>query len=89
MNATIEISLYPLSEDYVKIVTDFILNVKKNKDIEVVTNGMSTQLFGDFTKIMNILTIEIPQVWNELPAIFVVKIGNGLLKSEELPSELK
>lgn len=80
MNATIEISLYALTENYVPIVLDFIAKIKENKELEVVTNGLSTQIFGDYATIMNILTEDMKFVLEQVPSVFVLKIGKGILK---------
>lgn len=80
MKATIEISLYALTENYVPIVLDFIAKIKENKELEVVTNGLSTQIFGDYATIMNILTEDMKFVLEQVPSVFVLKIGKGILK---------
>ncbi|TAG54511.1 MAG: hypothetical protein EAZ27_08865 [Cytophagales bacterium] len=80
MNATIEISLYALTENYVQIVLDFIAKIKENKELEFVTNGLSTQIFGDYATIMNILTEDMKFVLEQVPSVFVLKIGKGILK---------
>lgn len=81
MKASIEISMYPLNEEYVDFILDFINNLNANKNIEVQTNGMSTQIFGDYFEIMKTLTDEMYNSYQKAgKAIFVLKIVNAYLK---------
>ena len=83
MNASIEISMYPLNEEYVKFIKEFIDNINKNKKLEIETNGMSTQIFGDYFEIMETLTKEIYHSYQKAGAtVFVLKIVNAHLKQE-------
>ena len=40
MRITIELSLYPLTENYVARIRDFIARLKAYKELEVVTNAL-------------------------------------------------
>ncbi|MDQ3049077.1 MAG: hypothetical protein M3R27_16135 [Bacteroidota bacterium] len=88
MKATIEISMYALTDDFVKKVTDFILRVKQNKDIRVEVNGLSTQLFGDYDVLMNTLKTEMLHDFESGKVVFLLKIGATELTREKLPAEL-
>jgi hypothetical protein len=48
MRITAEISLYPLNEHFVAAITDFILRLRREPGLEVITNQLSTQLRGEF-----------------------------------------
>ncbi len=89
MKATIEISMYALSDDFEKKVIDFILRVKQNKEIRVEVNGLSTQLFGDYDVLMNCLKTEMLHDFENGKAVFLLKIGATELTKEKLPAELK
>lgn len=82
MQATIEISMYPLSDDYIQRVLDFLENLKKHHNITIETNGLSTQIFGDYHELLDILKLEMFEVFLDQNAIFVLKIGKGTLKFE-------
>lgn len=79
MQASIEISLYPFTEDYKTAVIEFLEILNRYKDIKVETNGMSTQIFGDYSYMMQMLQDEIFEVFLKQKAIFVLKIGSGQL----------
>jgi uncharacterized protein YqgV (UPF0045/DUF77 family) len=89
MQATIEISMYPLTERYEENVIAFIENIKQNKKIRVEVNGLSTQIFGEYDTLMSLLTSEIKNSLHNGKAIFIMKIGQGELTKEKLPEILK
>ena len=62
MEATIEISMYPLSDDYIQRVLDFLNVLNQYKNITVETNGLSTQIFGEYEVLMDILKMEMFKV---------------------------
>ena len=81
MQATFELSLYPLVNGYKTEVLDFINELHQFQNIEVVTNGLSTQVFGDFDYIQTqVIPTLMKQVWNEHQAVLIVKMGKGILK---------
>ena len=78
MQVSIDISLYPLKEKFIPPIDDFINDLKKYDNIEVRTNSMSTQLFGDFDDLMSILKIEIEKTFKkEINSVLNLKIVNG------------
>lgn len=80
MKTSVEISYYPLRPEFVTPILDFIKRLKTYKDIEAVTNGMSTQVFGEYDTVMKALTTEIEKSF-ELPhSVFILKIVNADLK---------
>ncbi len=83
MKATIEISMYPLSDDYIERVLDFLKILNQYENITVETNGLSTQVFGEYEELMEILKMEMFKVLMAQNAIFVLKIGKGILKYAE------
>jgi uncharacterized protein YqgV (UPF0045/DUF77 family) len=55
MKLTAEISLYPLSADYILIIEDFIADISAHDDIEIHTNAMSTQVCGEYDRVFDIV----------------------------------
>ena len=80
MKISVEISYYPLNESYIPPIQDFINRVKQHTSIEVFTNGMSTQVFGDYDQVFDILKQEIRASFDLPHSIFVMKVINGYLK---------
>ncbi|MEX0942684.1 MAG: YkoF family thiamine/hydroxymethylpyrimidine-binding protein [Pseudomonadales bacterium] len=74
MNTSIDISLYPLNEDYLPPIREFIERISSEPDIHVVRNDLSTQLFGDYDAIMDLLKREIRYSWERWgKGTFVIK----------------
>lgn len=77
MIVSVEISYYPLDEQYIGPIKDFIGRLKSHKNLTVNTNTMSTQVYGEYAVVMKALTDEIHQSF-ELPhSVFVLKIINA------------
>ncbi|HYM43537.1 MAG TPA: YkoF family thiamine/hydroxymethylpyrimidine-binding protein [Steroidobacteraceae bacterium] len=55
MDIGVEISLYPLKADYIAQVHAFIDRLSTAKQLRLVTNSMSTQVFGGFEEVMDAL----------------------------------
>ena len=78
MFVSIEVSLYPLKKEFIQLIDDFINSLEKYDKIEIRTNVMSTQLFGEFDELMKILKVEIEKVFKkEINSVFNLKIING------------
>lgn len=83
MKISVEISLYPLSENYEQIILDFIANIRQNTHLEVITNGMSTQIFGEIDQVMTSIKKEMTTIYEKQQAVLVMKMGRGELKYEQ------
>ena len=81
MKTSVEISYYPLNEEYVDHIRDFIQRMRSYEGLICRTNGMSTQVFGNYDLVMKALTREIGKSF-ELPhSVFVMKIINADLNT--------
>jgi len=76
MKTSAELSLYPLTEDYEPFIIAFIKLLKKQKGITVATNGLSTQLTGEYDQVMQALTTAMRPAFIGATCSFVVKILN-------------
>jgi len=80
MTTSIDISYYPLAKEFIPHVQAFIDRLNAYNSIRVTSNGISTQVFGQFREVMSIITDEIEKSF-ELPnSVFVLKIINAELK---------
>lgn len=78
MQVSIEINLYPLNKEFIPLIDDFINRLKSYTNIEVRTNAMSTQLYGDFEDLIQILKNEVEKTFRkEINSVFNLKIVNG------------
>jgi len=81
MKVSIEISYYPLNEKFVPEILDFIKRINTYSELTAQTNGMSTQIFGEYRYVMNALTNEIEKSFTLPHSVFVMKVINADLKS--------
>jgi len=79
MEISVDISLYPLQEDYAKPIYAFIKGLEKNPNISVKKNQLSTQIYGDYDEVMALLNTEMKTVFEVLPhsAVVLKFIGNN------------
>jgi uncharacterized protein YqgV (UPF0045/DUF77 family) len=75
MEIGVEISLYPLNADFIPPIQDFIDRLNLGKRLKVVTNSMSTQVFGEYDAVFGVLVPEIRTTFeNNAKAVFVMKV---------------
>ncbi len=80
MKISVDISYYPLKDEFIPHILNFIDRINKHETLSVQTNGMSTQIFGEYFDVMNALTKEIHQSF-ELPhSVFILKVINADLE---------
>ncbi|MFT5757835.1 MAG: hypothetical protein ACI9LM_002571 [Alteromonadaceae bacterium] len=79
MQISIEISLYPLAEEQFKTeIWAFIKRLRAVDGLKVVTNGMSSQIFGEYDLATSHVMAEIKHVHQTLnAAVFVCKFIGG------------
>jgi uncharacterized protein YqgV (UPF0045/DUF77 family) len=75
MEIGIEISLYPLNSDFIPPIEDFIDRLNRNGRFKVLTNSMSTQIFGRYEDLLGALTREMRVTFETGgKAVFVMKV---------------
>jgi uncharacterized protein YqgV (UPF0045/DUF77 family) len=81
MLISVEISYYPLKEEFKAPILKFIDELNLNKSLTIKTNTMATQVFGEFDEVMGTVTKCIKNAF-ELPhSVFVMKVINADLSS--------
>ncbi|GAA4817869.1 hypothetical protein GCM10011365_12280 [Marinicella pacifica] len=78
MKVSVDISLYPLTEDFLTVVDDFIQRLKKEPDLTIKVNDLSTQVFGDYATVLSKVNAAMQATHEKTPkAAFIMKILNG------------
>ena len=72
MRVAIELSLYPLDENYGEAVIDYIERLRAYDNVEIVTNRMSTQLLGEYDWLMDIIKRETKLTFEREKAVALV-----------------
>ncbi len=78
MDISVEISHYPLKDDYIPHIEAFIADLNTLENVTVITNTLSTQVFGDMDVIMPKLHQAMAEAFKAHGhAIFVCKFLHG------------
>jgi uncharacterized protein YqgV (UPF0045/DUF77 family) len=78
MRIAVEMSLYPLADEFIPPILDFIERLKTHSGLAVVTNSMSTQVSGELDDVFDALRAEIAATFASLPrSVFVMKVLGG------------
>jgi YKOF-related protein len=75
MEIGIEMSLYPLNADFIPPIQGFIDRLNARARFRVITNSMSTQVFGEFDDVFGVLVPELKKTFETNDkAVFVMKV---------------
>ncbi len=83
MQVAVDISLYPLTEEFLPPIKDVIERLLSYDSLDVMTNPMSTQIRGEYDDVMAALKAEIRTTFDNLPkAVFTIRILNNPLHTK-------
>jgi uncharacterized protein YqgV (UPF0045/DUF77 family) len=86
MRTAVEISMYPLAGDYRPLIQAFIDRLNTYPELRVLTNSLSTQVWGPLERVMAILAVEMGRTATAGPQpVFVIKVLPGLAPPADLP----
>jgi uncharacterized protein YqgV (UPF0045/DUF77 family) len=75
MEIGVEISLYPLNASYIPPIKNFIDRLNADGRFKVLTNSLSTQVFGRYEDVLGALTRELRVTFESNDkAVFVMKV---------------
>jgi len=81
MEIAVEMSLYPLDANFIPPIEAFIARLQAVRGLRVVTNSLSTQVFGEYSEVLEILTHEMRTTLDAADkAVFVMKIVGPLMR---------
>ena len=79
MRAAVEISMYPLTQDFRPPIQAFIDRLNMHPGLLVRTNALATQIWGELEQVMMALTQEMARsAGDEAQLVFVMKVLPGL-----------
>jgi|TARA_R110000868_G_scaffold165995_2_gene399695 uncharacterized protein YqgV (UPF0045/DUF77 family) len=85
MKLVAEISMYPLKEQYIPPIQEFIDRLNTYESIKVETTATSTTVSGEYLPTMQLLAEEMQRSHEKVgQAIFVCKFLNGDKMSTEI-----
>ena len=86
MRITAELSLYPLSDDPIPIILEFIDGLDENGQLEMTVNQLSTQLRGELEVVMRCVHAALQRSFESgRPQVLVAKFLNSDLPISEPP----
>ena len=71
MEISVELTLTPLQDNYETPIVDFIKKLR-DSGLTVMENPLSTQVYGDYHRVMNILQTEIEDALEKLDAGLII-----------------
>lgn len=78
MNISLEISMYPLTEEYLAAIDRFLEQLHQQPGLKIRVNQMSTQVFGPSEKVFKALQSGIESSYaGEGQFPFVIKVLKG------------
>lgn len=72
MKASLEMSMYPLDAAYGHVIIEFLERLKSYPQLKVQTNSMSTQVFGTYDELHNIVGKEMKKTFEQEKAVVMV-----------------
>ncbi|MET7028475.1 thiamine-binding protein [Sediminicola luteus] len=62
MNISVELTLSPLQDTYEEHIINFIKKIRAS-GLTVLENPLSTQIYGDYDKVMHLMQVEIKEAF--------------------------
>ncbi|KAB1068326.1 hypothetical protein F6U93_06400 [Tamlana haliotis] len=62
MKISVELTLTPIQDEYEPAIINFIKKLRAS-DLTVLENPLSTQVYGDYDAVMELLTVEIKEAF--------------------------
>ncbi len=74
MKLRVEISLYHLTENFIPYIDDVIGRLKNQEGITLSNNELSTQIYGEYDRVMNSINQEMKLTFqSNIKLVFVAK----------------
>lgn len=82
MKISVDISMYPLDPEYGTPILRFIHRLREHEGLTVLSNTMSTQVYGEYATVLAALTQEMEAAFKgERTVAMVLKIMNQDLRA--------
>lgn len=83
MKISVEISFYPLRDEFLRPISDFIDQLKSYDSLFVRVNGMSSHVVGEYDDVMGAIKKEMKASLEIPHSVFVMKVLNMDLRDVE------
>lgn len=75
MTVTVEISYYPMTEDFESVILSFIDRIS-TEGIDVQVGRLSTVMVGEYSTVMNTLQHSMHEFMEKYTSVYNIKISN-------------
>ncbi|MGM0612011.1 MAG: YkoF family thiamine/hydroxymethylpyrimidine-binding protein [Bacteroidota bacterium] len=79
---TADISFYPLEDNYLDTINQFLESLHKNESFKIETTDVNTIITGEHTAVMQLIEKELKPFLESGDAVFIVKYSNACGKKE-------
>lgn len=86
MEITMEISYYPLDNNYEIEVSEFIQQLLEYRNLQINTGIMSSLVIGEYNDVMTALKETMQPFLEKHPSVFRISLANACKKCENLNS---
>ena len=70
MDISVELTLTPLQDNYEPLIKDFIKSLR-DSNLKIIETPLSTQVYGDYKKVMNLINDEIYKTFQSSESIIM------------------
>jgi uncharacterized protein YqgV (UPF0045/DUF77 family) len=78
MRAVVEVSMYPLTDDYIPPIDVFLEKIRTYPEVKVSTNPSSTRIIGEYDEVMRCVNESMKNSYESgVKATFVMKVLNN------------
>lgn len=70
MNISVELTLTPLHDNFEPPIINFIKNLRQS-GLTVLENPLSTQVYGEYDKVMKLLTTEVKEAFESTERVLL------------------
>ena len=70
MDISVELTLTPLQDNYEPLIKDFIKSLR-DSDLKIIETPLSTQVYGDYKQVMNLINDEIYKTFQSSESIIM------------------
>jgi uncharacterized protein YqgV (UPF0045/DUF77 family) len=74
MQISVEISYYPLVDDYLNVIKSYVERINEFKNLEIKTSKLSTLIVGEYGDVMQLLNITMKEYMEKYPSVFNLKV---------------
>lgn len=82
MEISVEISYYPLREDYDTPVLEFIRELEKYPNLKITPGMMSSIITGEYANVMDALSLYMQPFLEKYPSVFKLTVASACKSCE-------